>query len=172
MPVPGPRTQDRPIPGYGNPGREQPDRINRWNRPAPVVQIGKTPNTMTVAMRGNILAPGTVRRMWRQVADMIPAQEPYSWTHSAPAPGRQFRNPGGLGVTTALRYMTRSIYVAGGTDGTRFSALHTKVEPRVHSKPVSLNAGGVRNRPTVRNRLTSFGSRVTPLNAKVPAANG
>jgi hypothetical protein len=173
MPVPGPRTQDRPLSGYSNPGGEQPDRINRWSRPAPAVQVGRTPNTMFMSLRGNILAPGTVRRMWRQVADMIPAQEPYSWTHNAPAPGRQVAIPRGFQITTALRYMARSVYIAGGTDATRFTALHTKIPQRVHSKPVTLNAGGVRNRPTVRNRLTSFGSRVPPLNnAKVPAANG
>jgi len=128
---------------------------------------------MSMSLRGNLLAPGTVRRMWRQVADMIPAQAAYSWTHNAPAPGRQVvTGPGPFQVTTSLRYMTRSVYVGAGTDATRLSALHTKIIQRVHSKPTSLNAGGVRNRPTVRNRLTSFGSRVTPLNAKVPAANG
>jgi hypothetical protein len=39
----------------------------------------------------------------------------------------------------------------------------------VKSKPVTIPAGGVRNRPTVRNRITSFGSRVPPLNPKLPA---
>lgn len=171
MPIPGPRTQERPLPGYTNPGNEQPHRWNLWLRPGPVAQAGRTPAMMFFSLRGNLLAAGTVRRFWRQIADMIPAQEPYSWTRSAPSPGRQVRSPGGLAITTALRYMTRNVYAAGGNDNTRLSALHTKVHPRVHSKAVTVNAGQQRNRPTVRNRLTSFGSRVPPLNAKVPAAH-
>lgn len=171
MPVPGPRTQQRPLPGYTNPGMEQPHRFNLWDRPGTVAQQGRSPATMFHALRGNMLAPGTVRRMWRQVADMTPAQAPYSWTRSAPAPGRSVITPGGLGITTALRYMARSVYAAAGTDGTRYSALHTRIQPRVHSKPVSLPAGGVRSRPTVRNRMTSFGMRVPPLNTKVSASS-
>ena len=171
MPLPGPRTQTGPLAGYGNPGHEQSDRFNRWDRPAPVAQAGRTPATMVVSTRRNVLAPGTVRRLWRPVADMIAAQAPYSWTESAPAPGRPVVASRGLGITSSLRYMARSLYVAAGTDASRSTGLHTKIHPRVQSKPVSINAGQVRSRPTVRNRLTSFGSRVPPLNAKVPASN-
>lgn len=167
MPVPGPRTQLRPLPGYTNPGMEQPTRWNRWHRPGPVSQPGRSPATMFASLRGNILAPGTVRRLWRQVADMVPAQAGYSWTASAPAPGRPVPQQGGVGISTALRYMTRSVYAAGGTDSTRMSALHTKITPRVHSKPVTLPAGGVRSRPTVRNRVTSFGQRVPAINDRI-----
>lgn len=167
MPLPGPRTQDRPLPGYRNPDHEMPHRWNLWNRPPPVMDAGRTPGTMVTSTRGNVLAPGQVRQMWRQVADYIAAQASYSWTHSAPGPDRPVSLPPALGVTTALRYMARSLYVAGGTDGTRLSALHTKVTPSVKHKPVSVNAGAVRNRPTVRNRMTSFGSRVPTLNVKV-----
>lgn len=170
MPVPGPRAQRAPLPGYRNPGREVPTRWNRWFRPGPVAQIGRSPATMVASLRGNILAPGTIRRLWRQAVNLTPAQAPYSWTDSAPAPGRPIGSPGPLDVTHSMRYMTRSVYAAAGTDGTRFSAMHTKIHPRVHSKPVSIAAGSVRSRPTVRNRLTSFGSRVTPLNAKVNAS--
>lgn len=125
---------------------------------------------MFATLRGNILAPGTVRRLWRQVANLTPAQASYSWTDSAPAPGRPVSAPSGLDVTRTLRYMARSTYAAAGTDGTRMSALHTKIHPRVHSKPVSIAGGSARSRPTVRNRLTSFGSRVPPINAKVSAS--
>lgn len=171
MPVPGPRGQDAPFPGYRNPDAEQPDRINRWLRPGPVAQVGRTPNTMFTALRGNVLAAGTVRRLWRQVADMVPASASFSWTENAPAPGRGVRSPSGFRITTGLRYMTRSLYAAGGTDASRFTALHTKVQPKVHHKPVSVGSGQARSRPTVRNRLVSFGTRVPTLNQKVPAAN-
>lgn len=172
MPIPGPRTQDRPVPGYTNPHREQPHRFNRWHRPGPVVEPGRSPTTMRLSVRGQVLAPGTVRRLWRQTVDMIAGQASYSWTTNSPAPGRPVTHPPAVGVTRALRYMTRNLYVAAGTDNSRYGALHTTVSPRVKSKPITVGAGGSRNRPTVRNRLTSFGSRVTPLNSRVSAASG
>lgn len=125
---------------------------------------------MFMAVRGNVLAPGTIRALWRQTINLIPAQAPYSWTQSAPAPGAPITSPSAVDVTRALRYMTRSIYMGAGIDNSRFGALHTKITPRVNHKPVTLNAGGVRNRPTIRNRLTSFGSRVPPLNGPVAGA--
>lgn len=170
MPVPGPRTQDRPVPGYSNPDGEQPTRMNQWKRPGPVTEPGRSPATMVLSLRGNVLAPGQVRRLWRQTVEYVAPAGAFSWTHNAPAPGRPIRLPYGFGITRALRYMARSVYVAGGTDNSRFGAMHTTVTPHVRSKPVTVGAGGVRNRPTVRNRLTSFGSRVTPLNARVAAA--
>jgi len=66
--------------------------------------------------------------------------------------------------------MTRSVYMAEGVDNTRFANLHTHVGNFNYAKPVVIGRGQVRNRPTVRNRLTSFGSRVTPLNKSLPAA--
>lgn len=169
MPVPGPRNQTRPLPGYTNPWGQEPSRINRWDRPEPVVAIGRSPGTMVVTRRGSVLAAGTIRRLWRQSVNLVAAQAGYSWTSSAPAPGAPVIIPPALGVTAALRYMTRSVYAAAGTDNTRMSALHTRVRPHVRSKPVSTQAGNVRSRPTVRNRLSSFGSRIPPINAKLPA---
>jgi len=171
MPVPGPRTQSRPLPGYANPGGEELDRF-RLEPPRPTLQPGRTPGTALVSLRGNMLAPGTVRRLWRQSVDYVSAQSPYSWTDSAPSPGRpEFSAPRGFGITRALRYMTRSTYIGAGIDNSRFGGLHTKIHPRVRSKAVTTPAGAVRGRPTVRNRLTSFGSRVPPLNQQVPAAS-
>lgn len=170
MPVPGPRTQDRPLPGYTNPDGEQPDRINLWKRPGPVVEPGRSPATMVVSLRGNVLAAGTVRQLWRQTAEYIAQGMAFSWTENAAAPDRAFRGPGGFHITTPLRYMARSLYIWGGSDNSRFGGLHSQITPRVNSRPVTVGAGGVRNRPTVRNRLTSFGSRVPPLNARMAAA--
>ena len=170
MPVPGPRTQFAPLPGYTNPDGEDATRINMWGRPAPVADSGRTAGTMEHSTRGNVLGGGQIRRMWRQSIDYVAAQAGYSWTHSAPSPGSPVPFPGGYYITRALRYMTRSVYAGAGIDNSRYAALHTVVHPKVRSKPVSINAGGVRSRPTVRNRLTSFGSRVTPLNGKAPAA--
>jgi hypothetical protein len=76
----------------------------------------------------------------------------------------------GLDITRALRYMTRSVYARSGEDNTRFPGLHTRILMRSRSKPVTIGAGQVRTRPTVRNRMTSFGSRVPTINQAVPAA--
>lgn len=79
-------------------------------------------------------------------------------------------SPGGLGITRALRYMTHSVYAPAGTDSTRFAALHTVIRKQNMYKTVTVNVGQNRNRPTVRNRITSFGSRVPTLNQQIDAA--
>lgn len=166
MPLPGPRSQFGPDPGYRNPGSEQPDRINLWERPGPVWWPGRSPGTMVVNLRGNVLGAGQIRRMWRQAVNLIPAQGPYSWTANASTE----ESLQGVGITRALRYMTRSVYVAAGDDHSRFDALHTKIVKRNAYKTVTAPAGTRRSRPTVRNRMTSFGSRVPTLNQAVSAA--
>lgn len=170
MPIPGPRTQFGPVVGYNNPGLEQPSRFNHWDRPAPVMWPGRSPGMMTITVRGCVLGAGQIRKMWRQSIDMIPAQAPYSWTRSAPGPGRPVTSPGAVGITRALRYMTRSVYVAGGTDNSRYEGMHTVVMKKNRAKPVTVGGGQVPGRPTLRNRLTSFGSRVPTLNQTVAAA--
>jgi hypothetical protein len=66
--------------------------------------------------------------------------------------------------------MTRSVYIGGGLDHSRYDELHTIVNKQNYYKTVTVNAGQRRNSPTVRNRLTSFGSRVPTLNQAVSAA--
>lgn len=170
MPAPGPRTQYGPVPGYTNPDGQHPTRLNRWDRPPPVAQMGRTPGLMQMSTRGMVLGAGQIRRLWRQSVNLINAQAGYSWSTSSPSPGRPVVQPPAIGVTRALRYMTRSIYMGSGIDSTRFSGLHTRIYPRVRSKPVTLGAGQVRTRPTVRNRMTSFGSRVPAINQSVQGA--
>lgn len=171
MPIPGPRNQYAPLPGYANPGNEDPDRFNRWGRPGPVIESGRSPGTMVRSLRGNVQGAGQVRRMWRQTVNLISAQAAYSWTRSAPGPGRPIGSPGPVGITRALRYLARSTYVAGGTDATRIGGMHTQVRHHARGLPVTIPAGGVRNRPTLRNRMTSFGSRVPVLNSPSGAAD-
>lgn len=166
MPVPGPRTQFGAVPGYKNPDGEGMNRTNHWGRPAPVAQMGRTPGLMYINLRGNVLGHGQIRRMWRQAVNYMPAAAPFSWTANGPDASRY---PPAVGVTRALRYMTRSVYMGSGIDNTRFAGLHTSIYPKVRSKPVTLGAGQVRTRPTIRNRITSFGSRVQPINDTVQA---
>lgn len=166
MPIPGPRNQFGPAPGYRNPDGEQPDKFNLWLRPGPIYWPGRSPGFMTVTLRGCVLAAGQIRRMFRQSIGLIPAQGAYSWTDNA--------NDNGGGaptdITRALRYKTDSLYVGGGIDNTRYAALHTVVRKQNAYKTITVAGGSVRGRPTVRNRMTSFGSRVPTLNDAVAGA--
>jgi hypothetical protein len=171
VPIPGPRTQYGPVPGYDNPGGEQPTRFNHWDRPGPIWWPGRSPGTMIVDLRGCRLAVGQIRRLYRQTIDYIAAQAPYSWTTNAPQPGRPESVPlNGVGITRALRYMTRSVYMGSGIDNSRYDNMHTVVMKQNTYKTVTVNSGQVRNRPTTRNRMSSFGSRVPILNQQVAAA--
>lgn len=170
MPIPGPRTQDGPVPGFRNPERRLPDLFNQWDRPGPIAYPGRTPGLMVITLRGCILGAGQIRRFWRQSVNLSPAQAAYSWSQNAPQPGRPIVSPGGFEITRALRYMTRSVYMGAGEDNTRYAGLHTVVPKKNRYKPVTINSGQRRGTPTVRNRLTSFGSRVTPINPALPAA--
>lgn len=166
MPTPGPRIQGGPIPGYNNPGQEQPTRWNRWDRPGPLWWPGRSPGLMQITLRGNTQGYGQIRRLYRQAINYLPAQAAYSWTANGIVRG-SYR---GVDITRGLRYMTRSVYAANGTDNSRYANLHTFIGKQNFYKTPTVGAGQVRNRPTVRNRLTSFGSRVPTLNSQVSAA--
>lgn len=167
MPVPGPRDQFGPAPGFRNPEGREPDFFNHYLRPGPVWWPGRSPGTMVVTLRGCRLAFGQIRKLWRQSVNYNAAFPPYSWTDGDPS----YDPPTGAhGITRALRYMTRSVYIGGGIDHSRFDELHTVVTKQNVYKTVTVNAGQKRNAPTVRNRLTSFGSRVPTLNRAVSAA--
>lgn len=136
----------------------------------PVAVPGESPGTMMLSRRGTIAAPGTIRRFWKQSVGYVGAQAPFSWTANAHVGVSGAR---GFQVKRALRYMTRSVTHTAGTDNTRFAGLHTQVTQSGRKRQtVVLGAGRVRNRPTVRNRMTSFGSRVPTLNSQVEADQG
>lgn len=169
MPVPGPRTQFGPVPGYDNPEGSTPDFFHRiFHRP--VLYPGQTPGTMVVLLQAFTLAPGQVRRMWQQAINEVRPAEPYDVVSMAPAPGRPIARPPKVGVTRALRYMASSRYLGVGDSLTDWGA-HTIVNPQHINPTPTVGAGNTRGNPTVRNRLTSFGSRAPVLNPEqVPAA--
>lgn len=167
MPVPGPRTQFGPEPGYRNPEGRNSDFFNHWLRPGPVWWPGRSPGTMVLTLRGCIQGFGQVRKLWMQSIDYIPAFPPYSWTENG---STGMGSKGGFQITRGLRYMTRSVYTGAGIDHSRFDELHTVIRKQNAYKTVTVNAGQKRNSPTIRNRLTSFGSRVPTLNRAVAAA--
>lgn len=166
MPVPGPRTQTGPVPGYRNPENAAPILFNHWKRPGPVWWPGHSPGTMFLTLRGNRLGFGQIRRLWRQSINYNGAFPSYSWTTNSTS----HNTDDGFGITRALRYMTRSVYIGAGLDHSRYDELHTVVKKQNVYKTVTVNAGQKRNIPTIRNRVTSFGSRVPPLNNAIRAA--
>lgn len=119
---------------------------------------GVTPGLMETDTRGSRLAPGIVRTLWRQLAAFIPGPPAFQVSLSPAVPQRQ------------LRYKTTSYYLPAGSDNSRFSALHTVILQKSRSLPPNLSGGVRRGMPTTRNRITSFGSRVTPLNRRLSAA--
>jgi hypothetical protein len=168
MPVPGVRDQFRDY-TVRNPDGETMHFFERVPYHG-IADTGRSPGTMERSLRGCVLAAGQIRALWRQSVDYIAGSPAYSWTANAPQPGRSVYAPGGFAITRALRYMTRSVYAWGGTDSTRLSEQHTIIAPQVRSKYPTIGAGQKRYAPTVRNRLTSFGSRVPPANKRVQAA--
>lgn len=173
MPTPGPRNQFGPDAGYRNPGFEQPDKFNQWGRPGPVYWPGRSPGMMAITLRGCIMAVGQVRTLWRQTVDFIPAQGDFSWT----ANGRgssgvddKIGHARVVDLTRNLRYKTQSFYIGAGIDNSRYEGIHSIIRKQNMYKPVTVAGGSVRGRPTVRNRLTSFGSRVPTLNQAMSAA--
>ncbi len=156
-----------PVPGQPrNPFGQTPDRFV-LHAPRFVAQAGRTPGLMEEDLRHDRQQAATIRRNWRQAVDYLGMGFVFSWTHNAADPGR-----GTLGrdqVTRALRYLASTRYVGAG-NFLAYGAPRPLVPGRHSSRPVTVQTGNRQMRPTVRNRLTSFGSRVPPINSGVPAA--
>jgi hypothetical protein len=157
-----------PVPGRPrNPEGELPLRFRDVPHAVVVVE-GETPGTKETSLRGNVLAPGTVRTLWRQTVAYIGAAPAYSWT----ANSSFFTRARLFQPTRALRYMARSFSLPAGSDETRFGAPRPHQEHETRQPHPTITAGTRRNRPTVRNRMTSFGSRVQPIVSRVSGAEG
>jgi hypothetical protein len=115
---------------------------------------------METDLRPGTLAPGEVRRLWRPLVHPVPAPPPFE-VSAQPCT-----------ITRATRYSTRSFYRPAGSSNTRFIGLHTVIKMAIRHKEITRGGGGTIGRPTVRNRMSSFGSRVPPLNPRVKAAAG
>lgn len=148
-----------------NPFGQTPDRIE-LELPRHPVTPGRSPATMRRTLRGMVQAAGQVRHDWRQAVAYMAGPPDYSWTVSAPLSTVSAAR--GFQITRALRYLTRSLYMGAGIDNTRHAGLHSALPPQVRHKIVTVNAGQQRGKPVTRNRLTSFGSRVTPLERRGP----
>ena len=160
-----------PVPGQPrNPFGQTPHRFE-LEQPRAVGYGGPVVNGQHIALafvatskRGMVLAFGQLRAFWKQRAGYIPGPDDYSWTMNGPPMNLAGVSAArGFQITRALRYWSRSLYFGAGADNTRHAALHSVVQPKVRHKPVTVNAGQQRGKPVTRNRLTSFGSRVPPL---------
>lgn len=150
-----------PVPGQPrNPLGQTPDRFE-LEQPRFDAQPGVTPGLMEFTTRGMVQAAGQVRHLWRQVFAYTPAGPGLSWTANRHLAVRSAAR--GFQLTRALRYLTRSLYMGSGSDNTRFEGLHTAIPPRARQPRATVGSGNSRGRPVTRNRLTSFGSRVPPL---------
>jgi hypothetical protein len=117
-----------------------------------------------ITARGMVQAAGQVRHLWRQAVNYTPAADDYSWTENGPPSNLAGVTAArGFQLTRALRYLTQSVYVGSGVDNSRFAELHTQIASKTRQPRATLGAGQQRGKPVTRNRLTSFGSRVTPL---------
>lgn len=155
-----------PVPGIArNRFGQKPNRFHR--RPGVFVRVpGQTPGTMVVDSRADRQAFGTIRRVWRQAVNYLGATPAFSTTAN-----EAFSTPAdGFEITTALRYRASSVYRQAGSDNTRFGARRPVVQPKHNMRPVTRSAGSKQSRPTVRNRLISFGKRVPAINTVSPIA--
>ncbi len=148
-----------------NPLAELPLRFRRGAHVS-VAVLGQTPGLMEYDRHTDVQAAGTIRRYWRQLAGLIPAPPEFSWSGNRPA----FSGERAYGWTRALRYKITSLYLPAGAGNTRYGAARPHVAMANAQPAVTLGAGTRQARPTVRNRLRSFGSRVTPLNSPIQAA--
>lgn len=125
-------------------------------------RIGETPGTLEYDRSTGVLDSGTIRRLWRQLVSPVPPPPPVN-VAAAPFTGQR-----------AIRYKAQSLYLPAGNqqsfarDG--IPGLHTVIVQATRQDRPTIGAGQNRNRPTVRNRMASFGSRVQPLNPRVEAS--
>lgn len=142
-----------------NPLGQTPTRFRE--RPRVFVEIpGQSPGTMEHDDKGAAVdvQPGTIRRLWRQTIAGDPGPPPFQ-VSAAPAI-----------FTRALRYKASTTYYPAGNSASRLSGMHTVIRMIARQPRPVLEAGTRRARPTIRNRMTSFGSRVEPLNRRAQGA--
>jgi hypothetical protein len=139
-----------------NPLGEAPTRFHERVRVF-VARPGQTPGLSVVDTHADRQAPGQIRRNYRQSINLLPPATPFSWTQNPPI------------VTRSLRYKATSVYRQAGALNSRYGARRKIIVPK-HNQPVpTLGAGNLQRRPTVRNRIISFGSRVPTVNQRLPA---
>lgn len=102
---------------------------------------------------------GTIRHLWRSAFGSIPGPAPFGWAQNPRTPSSTRRT---------LRYRATYLGRGAGTSRAITGAPRRIIAPRVRVSPITRQAGNAPSRPTVRNRLRSFGSRVPTINQPSP----
>jgi hypothetical protein len=148
--------------GVGDTRWRSGDRDRFHERPHVFIQReGMTPGVQDIDRSADKAAPGTIRRLWKQTVNFIPAGPQLSHTlnHVTSTP-TVLAAP----LTVATRYRASTVFRGAGSTNTRFGAPRPIITPRHNQPRITLAGGNLQGRPTSRNRLTSFGSRVPPVN--------
>lgn len=117
-------------------------------------------------LRLTVALPGTIRRFIMPALRYVGAQGPFSWTENSFSPDA----PKGQGMNTnPLRYLISTTDVLTAGNQRSNPMLRPAIPPSVAApSPPLVLAGNVQGRPTLRQRVPSFGSRIPALNGQQP----
>jgi len=138
------------------PRPDPPRRRQRLERP-PASAVDRQAQALADQTVPEQRGAGTIRRLWRTAFGSIPGPVPFAWAQNPPLYGRR-----------TLRYRATYMGRGAGTSATITGAPRRIVLARARVSPITRQAGNAPSRPTVRNRLRSFGSRVPTINQPSP----
>lgn len=140
--------------------RPRPGRLHPSRRVVFINRLGQT-HGLDHAIPEQKQPGVTIRRVVHAKAASIAAPPPEQWSW--------VDNP--RVVTVPVRYRASTRFRAAGTSNTLVRGVPRPIRKATSVQPrVTRQAGNAPSRPTVRNRLTSFGSRVPTLNPPSPNA--
>lgn len=144
---------------------------DRWHERAHVFvrQPGYTPGLQDVGRQDATVAHGSIRRLWRQTITYIPGPPELNWSENRVIT-HATAGPAAAQITRALRYKVSTVFRGAGSTNTRFGAPRPVIPPRHVQPRPTRTAGNLQGRPVLRNRLSSLGSRVPPVNRPSRAA--
>lgn len=117
-------------------------------------------------LRHTVLNPGTIRRWIMPALRYVGAQGPFSWTENSFSPDAP-RGPGGQ--TNPRRFLISTVDTLTAGNQLSNPMLRPAIPPTVaYPAPPLVLAGNVQGRPTLRQRVPSFGSRIPALNVQAP----
>ena len=123
-------------------------------------------------LRTTVQVPGVIRRFWRADPRYTGPPQPFSWTDNAFVPGPRFQ---GAPSTTKLNFRIMSPGSAVLRYGNQLSRpmMRPALTPSVAAAaPRLVTNGNMRNRPVLRMRVPSYGSRIPALNQAAPGSQG
>lgn len=117
-------------------------------------------------LRETVANPGTIRRFVMPALRYVGAQGPFSWTGNSFSPDAP-KGPGGQ--SNPLRYLISTIDTLTAGNQLSNPMQRPAIPPTVaYPAPPLILAGNVQGRPTLRQRVPSFGSRIPSLNSILP----